>query len=190
MDLEVEGLRGLRVLDSQMEREIYGKDQAEVPRSFGAIFIRGPPQLVVQPRSETEIAAVLRYAYSRGLPIVPRGAASSPYGGAVPARGGIALDLSLMRTILALDREAGVVAVECGVRWSELHEFLKLNGGRFAEFLDEDWQLIYPYLKANEERLGVPMERLLTYEGESRRPSQVYRKVEAVPLKALIPGHD
>ncbi len=108
----------------------------------------------------------------------------------MPTRGGIVLDLSLMRTILALDREAEVVAVECGVRWSDLDEFLKLNGGRFAELLDEDWQLIYPYLKANEERLGVPMERLLTHEGKSRRPSQVYRKVEAVPLKALIPGHD
>lgn len=78
MDLEVEGLRGLRVLDSQMEREIYGKDQAEVPEELRRLFIRGPPQLVVQPRSEADMAAVLRYAYSRGLPIVPRGAASSP----------------------------------------------------------------------------------------------------------------
>ncbi len=139
VDLEVEGFRGLRVLDSQMEREIYGKDQAEVPEELRRLFIRGPPQLVVQPRSEADMAAVLRYAYSRGLPIVPRGAASPPYGGAVPARGGIVLDLSLMRTILALDREAGVVTVECGVRWSDLDEFLKLNGGRFAELLDEDW---------------------------------------------------
>ncbi len=89
VDLEVEGLRGLRVLDSQIEREIYGKDQAEVPEELRRLFIRGPPQLDVQPRSEVEMAAVLRYAYSRGLPIVPRGAASSPYGGAVPAREGI-----------------------------------------------------------------------------------------------------
>ncbi len=36
----------------------------------------------------------------------------------------------------------------------------------------------------------MPMERLLTYEGKNRRPSQVYRKVEAILLKALIPGHD
>jgi glutamate synthase domain-containing protein 1/glutamate synthase domain-containing protein 3 len=66
----------------------------------------------------------------------------------------------------------------------------QLNGGRFAELKEEDWQLIYPYLKANEELLGVPVERLLTFRGRSLRPSEAYRKVEAVPLKALIPAHD
>lgn len=121
-------LEGLRVLDSPMEREIYAKDQAEVPEELQSIFLKGPPQLVVQPRSEEEILRVLRYAESRGLPVVPRGAASSAYGGAVPARGGIVLDLSLMRTILALDVEGGVVSVEAGVRWADLDDFLRGNG--------------------------------------------------------------
>ncbi len=127
MDSGDESLLGLQILDSPMEREIYGMDQAEVPPELRRAFVRGTPELVVQPRNEEEIERVLRYAEIQGLPVVPRGAASSPYGGAVPAKGGVVLDLSLMRTVLALDRQTGVVAVEAGVRWADLDEFLRGN---------------------------------------------------------------
>ncbi len=66
----------------------------------------------------------------------------------------------------------------------------QLNGGRFAELREEDWELIHPCLEVNERLLGVPVDRHLEYRGERRTPSEIYRKVEAVPLKALIPGHD
>ncbi len=66
----------------------------------------------------------------------------------------------------------------------------QLNGGRFAKLGEADWNLIHPYLEANEKLLGVPVRKLLTNEGKERRPWEVYRKVEAVPLKALIPAHD
>lgn len=66
----------------------------------------------------------------------------------------------------------------------------QLNGGRFAELEDRDWALILPYLRANEAALGVSVDRLLTHEGQVRSPPAIYRKVEAVPLKALIPAHD
>ncbi len=66
----------------------------------------------------------------------------------------------------------------------------QLNGGRFADVRDEDWDLIYPILQANEELLGIPVEALLTHGGRKRSPKEVYRKIEVVPLKALIPAHD
>ncbi|MFQ5838830.1 MAG: FAD-binding protein [Thermoplasmata archaeon] len=128
MELQGGELGGLRILDGSLEREIYSLDQAEVPEELRGIFVTSLPELVVQPRSEEEILRVLRYAYDHDLPVVPRGAASSAYGGAVPARGGIVLDLSLMRTILAFDQDAAVVVVEPGVRWADLDEFLQRNG--------------------------------------------------------------
>ncbi len=66
----------------------------------------------------------------------------------------------------------------------------QLNGGRFADLRERDWELILPYLRLNEELVGVSLERLLTHGGKRKRAQQVYRKVEAVPLKALIPAHD
>ncbi|MFQ5986848.1 MAG: glutamate synthase, partial [Thermoplasmata archaeon] len=66
----------------------------------------------------------------------------------------------------------------------------QLNGGEFAELTDEDWELILPYLRRNEELLGVSVRRLLTWNGQTLDPQRVYRKVAAVPLRALIPAHD
>jgi len=62
----------------------------------------------------------------------------------------------------------------------------QLNGGEFAEFTDADWSLILPYLNENERLFGISIERdLLTVDGKKLKPSEVYRKVEAVELAVL-----
>jgi glutamate synthase domain-containing protein 1/glutamate synthase domain-containing protein 3 len=66
----------------------------------------------------------------------------------------------------------------------------QLNGGEFAEPDEADWQLILPYLQANERYFGVSIERdLLTVDGVRRAPAEVYRKVHAVRL-AVLRGSD
>jgi glutamate synthase domain-containing protein 1 len=62
----------------------------------------------------------------------------------------------------------------------------QLNGGAFAPLAEVDWRLVLPYLEENERLFGIRVESLLTVAGERRPPEQVYRKVEAVELKALI----
>jgi len=68
----------------------------------------------------------------------------------------------------------------------------QLNGGRFAELTDDDWNLIHPYLMENERHFGIQVEELLTVDGVCRPPRDVYRKVEAVPLAVLtqVPDTD
>jgi glutamate synthase domain-containing protein 1/glutamate synthase domain-containing protein 3 len=61
----------------------------------------------------------------------------------------------------------------------------QLNGGTFAALAQEDWLLIRPFLEENERLFGIPVEELLTVEGELRRPEEVYRKVSAVKLTVL-----
>jgi glutamate synthase domain-containing protein 3 len=61
----------------------------------------------------------------------------------------------------------------------------QLNGGTFAALAQEDWLLIRPFLEENERLFGIPVEDLLTVEGELRRPEEVYRKVSAVKLTIL-----
>ncbi len=62
----------------------------------------------------------------------------------------------------------------------------QLNGGKFAEVSEQDWKLILPYLQANEKYFGISIEDdLLTVDGVSHPPCEVYRKVEAVKLSVL-----
>ncbi len=53
----------------------------------------------------------------------------------------------------------------------------QLNGGVFAPFTEEDWQLIEPYLRENERLFGISVADLLTVGGVECAPAEVYRKV-------------
>ncbi|UCF16575.1 MAG: hypothetical protein JSW59_03765, partial [Phycisphaerales bacterium] len=62
----------------------------------------------------------------------------------------------------------------------------QLNGGRFTEVSEKDWDLILPYLQANERHFGISIEDdLLTVDGKRLLPGQVYRKVQVVKLAVL-----
>ena len=61
----------------------------------------------------------------------------------------------------------------------------QLNGGKFAEMTEKDWELILPYLKENERLFNIPVERLLDAEDKILTFNEIYRKVEAVELKVL-----
>jgi glutamate synthase domain-containing protein 1/glutamate synthase domain-containing protein 3 len=61
----------------------------------------------------------------------------------------------------------------------------QLNGGEFTPFTSEDWTLILPYLEENERLFDIPLETLLTVEGELKSPEQVYRKIQPLAVRAL-----
>ena len=61
----------------------------------------------------------------------------------------------------------------------------QLNGGQLTTVESSDWKLILPYLQENERLFNVKVEELLRIEGQAANPSIAYRKVEAIPLKAL-----
>jgi glutamate synthase domain-containing protein 3 len=61
----------------------------------------------------------------------------------------------------------------------------QLNGGQLMSLKEEDWQLILPYLEENERLFGLRLKDLLKIGEDEAEPSRVYRKVEAIPLKAL-----
>ena len=47
--------------------------------------------------------------------------------------------------------------------------------------------MIEPYLKENENLFGITIDHLLTVGGQKLSPSEVYRKIEPVVLRALEP---
>ena len=75
----------------------------------------GLPDVAVLPSDEVGVAAVLRYANERSLPVVPRGGGSGSQGGAVATRGGILLDLTRLDRIVDVDERSLTVTAEAGV---------------------------------------------------------------------------
>jgi len=63
----------------------------------------------------------------------------------------------------------------------------QLNGGEFTTLTVQDWDLIHPYLEENETLFGIPLNRLLTFNGTLQPPAQVYRKIRSAGHKALMP---
>jgi alkyldihydroxyacetonephosphate synthase len=88
----------------------------------------GLPDVAVVPSSEEAVAATLRVANERGVPVVPRGGGSGSQGGAVPAVGGILLDLSRLDRIVEVDEESLTVTAEAGVNGLDLERSLNERG--------------------------------------------------------------
>lgn len=105
----------------------YNHDLAEMPELLLRLFRRTPDAVVV-PRGEEDVRVVMRVAHAQRVPVTPRGQASSGYGGVMPAKGGIVLDLARMDRILAVDQEACTVDVEPGVIWNNLSKALGRHG--------------------------------------------------------------
>jgi glutamate synthase domain-containing protein 1/glutamate synthase domain-containing protein 3 len=62
----------------------------------------------------------------------------------------------------------------------------QLNGGRFTELSQRDWDIIRTYLEENERLFGIKLaEELLRKNGSAIDWSRAYRKIEAIELEAL-----
>jgi len=117
-----------RVATNFFERRNYSRDLARVPSLMEKALHRTTPYLVVQPKNEHDIAEVFAFCKSRGLAVFPRGSGSSAFGGAVPTRSGVVMDLSPMMTILEVNTEKKTIRVEPGARWAEVATKLESYG--------------------------------------------------------------
>ncbi len=87
--------------------------------------------MVVQPRSTTELAAVMAAAHRAGVAVAPRGAGMSYTGGYLPVQPDtISLDMTAMDRILNISAEDMVVTVEAGCSWAALDAALAAQGLR------------------------------------------------------------
>jgi glycolate oxidase len=85
------------------------------------------PEVLVRVHSTEEIAAIMKHAYAREIPVTVRGSGTGLVGAAVPVAGGILLETSAMNRILELDRDNLTVTVQPGVLLMELAAFAEEN---------------------------------------------------------------
>lgn len=95
---------------------------------LGGTFAR--PEAHVKVMSAEEVSAVMKYAYANDISVTVRGSGTGLVGGAVPLKGGILLDTSLMTHFLELDEKNMTLTLEPGVllmdvaKYAEDHGFL------------------------------------------------------------------
>jgi glycolate dehydrogenase FAD-linked subunit len=95
------------VLASHAARFTYEADALVLDRHL--------PDAVVLPRSTDEVAALMRWAHARAIPVTPRGAGTGLAGGATPELGGIVLSMNRMDRMLSVDAERMFAWVEPGM---------------------------------------------------------------------------
>jgi glycolate oxidase len=77
---------------------------------------RQPPLVVAMPKTEAQVAAVLKTCHALNVPIVARGAGTGLSGGALPHSMGVTLSLAKFNAIIKVDPVARTAIVQCGVR--------------------------------------------------------------------------
>lgn len=118
----------LTILDKAAEREIYSHDIGDIPPALTKMMFKITPDYVVQPKNIEEIVRVIKLANDLKIPVIPRGAASWGFGGVIPTRGGIVIDLSPLRKIISIDTAQKTARVEAGARWSDLDIISRKQG--------------------------------------------------------------
>ena len=88
------------------------------------------PKAVVLVESEEDIAATVRYAVQRGIPLTPRAAGTNLTGSAIGS--GIILDVSRLNRVLELNREERWARVQPGIVLAELNKQLAREGLLFG----------------------------------------------------------
>ncbi|MBK5568600.1 FAD-linked oxidase C-terminal domain-containing protein [Ensifer sp. SSB1] len=96
------------------------------------VSYRQLPLAVVLPTTTEQVAAVTRYCYRNGIPIVPRGAGTSLCGGAIPQQDAVVLGLSRMSRILELDYVNRAATVQAGVTNLSISEAVSADGFFYA----------------------------------------------------------
>jgi alkyldihydroxyacetonephosphate synthase len=93
-----------------------------------------PPEAVAWPETTEEVVALVRYAAQHRVPVVPFGGGSGMSGGAVPVRGGIAVDLKRLSGPPRIDLPRRVVDVEAGLNGQRLDELLAASGATLGHY--------------------------------------------------------
>jgi alkyldihydroxyacetonephosphate synthase len=109
----------------------------------------GRPELVVTPRDEAGVAAVLRLADAQRVPVVAWGGGSGTQGGSVPVHGGLVIDLTGLDRIVEIDERSYTVTCEAGVNGDRLERELNAVGLMLPHYpASSEWATVGGYVAA------------------------------------------
>jgi len=86
------------------------------------------PEAAIWPASTKQVSRILAIANKHNFPVIPRGAGTGLAGAAVPAHGGLVLDMCRMNKILDIRIEDRLTVVQPGVVYADLKKALAPYG--------------------------------------------------------------
>ncbi|HEY5373195.1 MAG TPA: FAD-binding and (Fe-S)-binding domain-containing protein [Polyangiaceae bacterium] len=125
---DLDRLFASRVSFHPTERRLYGHDVGVLPRRLRPLAGNPIPDAVVQPESEAELIELVRWSAAHCVPLTPRAKGTSGYGGAVPLKGGLVVDLRRMSHAVEVDAEGLTVTVAPSLVWERLDHHLAEHG--------------------------------------------------------------
>jgi alkyldihydroxyacetonephosphate synthase len=118
-----------RVVTAATDRLIYSVDGFWLPQMWLDRGGRRPQAAaIVYPASAADVARILAVANETRTPVVPWGGGSGTQGGALPAEGGLILDLKRLHRILEINERSLYVTGEAGVNGTQLEWALNERG--------------------------------------------------------------
>jgi FAD/FMN-containing dehydrogenase/ferredoxin len=119
---------GARVNYRRVELKLYGHDIAALPGLVKPLVGNTVPDAIVQPVSEDELVTLVKWAARNGIPLTPRGKATTGYGGVLSLKGGLAVDFYYMKNVKNIDKANLTATVEPGIVFEKLDARLKEAG--------------------------------------------------------------
>ncbi|KAF8460656.1 hypothetical protein BDZ91DRAFT_738881 [Kalaharituber pfeilii] len=89
---------------------------------------RGRTQVVLKPRTTTEVSSILSYCNTRKLAVVPQGGNTGLVGGSVPVFDEIVISLASFNQIRSFDPVSGILVCDAGVILEVADNYLRERG--------------------------------------------------------------
>lgn len=118
---------GITIFDRKYEKLLYSRDVADLPKIV-SLLINHHCIAVIQPNNIEELKKIINFCEGYQIPLIPRGAGTSGYGGVLPVRNGVIIDLTKWNRIFTIDESNETVEVECGIIWENLRSDLNFKG--------------------------------------------------------------
>ena len=113
--------------------QLYSHDISALPGIVNDI-INGQADAVAQPMTTEIVSNLLKYCKEHNIQVIPRGHGTSGYGGALPTKGGLVVDMTRLNGIYDIDKGSMTIEVGAGIIWGRLLEYLEDEGLSVATY--------------------------------------------------------
>lgn len=117
-----------RLRTDQRERKMYSFDIGAMPSLVKPFVSAGIAGAVVRPHTEAEVVELVKLARTENLRLVPRAWATSGYGGALPPKNAVVVDMSAMMNVVDVDTERLLVTTQPSAIWEQIDRQIQKKG--------------------------------------------------------------
>ncbi|MHA3962357.1 MAG: FAD-binding oxidoreductase [Candidatus Thorarchaeota archaeon SMTZ1-45] len=103
---------------------LYSHDIAALPGIVNDVM-NTQAEAIAQPTTSEILSNLLKFCKKENIPVIPRGHGTSGYGGALPTKGGLVIEMTRINQIFHINKGAMTVEVGAGIIWGKLLEDLE-----------------------------------------------------------------